>query len=152
MHRLLYPGGVTVRGSLGLLLLRLAAGSAFMCHGWYKIVNEQGEFAMFQWMGPKADVPGFMQGLAAFCEFGGGLAWVLGLLTPLASLGIICVMVTAITKVHLHDPFVRRDLGPTSEPAVGYLAVALLLLLAGPGMFSLDALLFRKRRSPTGQE
>jgi len=151
MHRLLYPGGVTVRGSVGLLLLRLAVGSAFMCHGWFKIMSENGDFTMFRWMPPDAGVPGIMQGLAAFCEFGGGLAWILGLLTPLASLGIICTMVTAITTVHLKDPFVPREPGRSSELAVVYLAVALLLLLAGPGLFSLDALLFGRRASTTGE-
>jgi putative oxidoreductase len=45
--------------------------------------------------------------------------------------------------VHIRhgDPFVGS---PRSfEPAAGYLAVALLMLLTGPGCLSLDALIFR---------
>ncbi|MBV8309662.1 MAG: hypothetical protein JO344_04595 [Planctomycetaceae bacterium] len=32
--------------------------------------------------------------------------------------------------------------GPSYEPALGYLAIAVTLLLVGPGKLSLDALLF----------
>ncbi|PWB78822.1 MAG: DoxX family protein, partial [Holophagae bacterium] len=73
-------------GDLALLLVRVVAGFAFMLHGWGKIQNA------FGWMGPDAFAPGIFQALAALSEFGGGLAWILGLLTPLASLGIACTM------------------------------------------------------------
>jgi hypothetical protein len=71
---------------VALLLTRVVAGVAFMMHGWPKIQNPLG------WMGPEGFAPGSLQALAAISEFGGGLAWVLGLLTPLASLGIACTM------------------------------------------------------------
>jgi len=44
----------------------------------------------------QASVPGFLQGLAALSEFGGGLALIAGLLTPLAAFGIACTMVVAV--------------------------------------------------------
>ena len=68
--------------SIGLLLLRAVAGVAFVIHGWGKIQNP------FGWMGPESDIPGFFQLLAAFSEFGGGFAWVLGFLTQIFSAGI----------------------------------------------------------------
>ncbi len=119
---------------VALLLLRFVAGLAFMMHGWTKIQNP------FGWMGPEAPVPGFLQGLAALAEFGGGLAWILGLLTPLASLGIACTMAVAFS---LHaivngDPFVSMTGGPSYELAAIFLCIALLLLAMGPGRFSLD--------------
>ena len=134
------PGHQTP-ADLGLLLLRFVAGLAFMLHGWGKIQNP------FGWMGPDAFAPGFLQALAALSEFGGGLALIIGLLTPLALLGIACTMAVA---VYMHaimnsDPFISVG-GPSYELAALYLCVALLLIAIGPGRFSLDRLIFGSRR------
>jgi putative oxidoreductase len=125
-----------------LLLLRVVAGIAFMIHGWGKIQNP------FGWMGPEAPVPGFLQGLAALAEFGGGLAWVLGLLTPLASLGLAITMAVAVAMhaFALGDPFVATAPGGSSyEPAAMYFCISLLLMAAGPGRVSLDRKIFGPR-------
>lgn len=126
---------------LALLLIRLVAGLAFSMHGWPKIQNP------FGWMGPEAFVPGVFQALAAVSEFGGGIAWILGLLTPLASAGIACTMTVAFWThaVMRGDPFVAMTAGPTSELAAVYLCLALLLLALGPGRFSIDRRLFGAR-------
>lgn len=128
--------------AVGLLGLRLVAGTAMAFHGWPKIQHAT------SWMGPDASMPGALQALAAVAEFGGGIAWILGLLTPLASIGIAGVMSVAAFKVHIPagHPFVATAPGPSYEPALGYLAIALALLLIGPGRISLDALLFRPKR------
>jgi putative oxidoreductase len=101
-------------------------------------------------MGPDATIPGIFQALAAISEFGGGIAWMLGLLTPLFSFGLLCTMVMAV-RLHafvLKDPFVASGPGGGSyELAAVYLCVALLLLFAGPGRFSLDRALFGERIS-----
>jgi putative oxidoreductase len=138
MNRLFRPLSLSCRVSTGLLILRLVAGLAFMFHGYGKIQNPTG------WMGPEAKVPGFLQALAAISEFGGGLAWILGLLTPLASFGLACTMaVAAYTHaVVMKDPFVPKGPGSSYELASVYFCVAILLLLAGPGRWSLDHFLF----------
>ena len=128
--------------SAALLILRLIAGIAFVLHGWGKIQTP------FGWMPPQAPVPGFFQFLAALSEFGGGIAWILGLLTPLASFGITCTMAVAVS-VHalvLKDPFVNPTGGSSFEPALVYLGVALLLGAMGAGKFSLDAKIFGARK------
>ena len=129
-------------GDVALLLLRLVAGFAFALHGWPKIQNA------FGWMGPEATVPGFLQALAALSEFGGGIAWILGLLTPLAALGILSTMVVA-ASLHafvFKDPFVASGPGQGSyELALVYLCVAILLIAMGPGRFSVDRSLFGRR-------
>lgn len=132
------PPPPTKRANVGLLLLRLVAGLAFMFHGWSKIQNP------FAWMGAEAPVPGILQALAALSEFGGGLAWILGALVPLASLGLFFTMAVA---VHFHavvqgDPFVGR--GASYELALLYLVIAVLMLTVGPGQYSVDAWLRRR--------
>jgi putative oxidoreductase len=140
-----FPAFVGGPGAVGLLVLRLVAGAAMMSHGWPKIQHAS------SWMGPQAPVPGALQALAALAEFGGGLCWVLGLMTPLASFLILCTMATALGMVHLAQghPFVAPPTGgPSYEAALGYLAIAVALLLIGPGRLSVDAMLFgRPRRS-----
>jgi putative oxidoreductase len=111
-----------------------------MLHGWQKIQSDGGPMG---WMGPESHVPAFFQGLATMAEFSGGLGITVGLLTPLAALGLICNMLVALFMVHFpaHHSFVGGHGKPSFEPAAGYLAVALLLFFAGPGAWSLDALL-----------
>ncbi|KYF71467.1 MULTISPECIES: DoxX family protein [Sorangium] len=125
--------------SAALLALRVVTGIAFIFHGWGKIQNP------FGWMGPGAPVPGFLQALAALSEVGGGLAWILGLLTPLASLGIAATMAVAVlSHVTRGDPFFAMG-GASYEIASVYLCIALVLLLVGPGRFSADAAIFGRK-------
>ena len=150
MWHLFYCDTVGKIGSVGLLLLRLVMGVAFMHHGWGKIQNPMG------WMGPEASMPAILQALAAISEFGGGMALIAGLLTRLGSLGITSVMVVALATVHLKmgHPFVAAKGGPSYELPTVYLACAIMFLLLGPGKFSLDALLFGKLlgQQDTGQD
>jgi len=131
----------STKEDVALLVLRVVAGIAFMMHGWGKIQHPT------NWMGPDSPVPGVLQLLAAVSEFGGGLAWILGLLVPLASLGILFTMlVAAFTHaVVLKDPFVNLKGGGSYEIASIYLCVALLLILMGPGQFSADRKIFGAR-------
>lgn len=141
MRRWLFPTFLGGPAAVGLLVLRLVAGSAMALHGWPKIQHAG------SWMGANAPVPAPLQMLAAFAEFGGGLGWIAGLLTPLASLLIGVTMAVAAGMVHIAagHPFVANQAGPSFEPALGYLAIAVALLLVGPGRISLDAWLFDRR-------
>jgi putative oxidoreductase len=126
-----------------LLFTRFVAGLGMMAHGQSKILNP------FGWMGEGAFAPGIFQALAAVAEFGGGLALLIGFLTPLASLGIGATMVVAI---YMHaimkgDPFVAKGGGGSYELAAIYLSLAILIIATGPGRFSVDRAIFGSRRS-----
>jgi putative oxidoreductase len=132
-----YPFFISGSGGFGLFLLRLVMGAAFILHGWPKIQNP------FNWMEDLGlgHIPSFLQAIAAFTEFAGGIALILGLLTPIAAFLLFCQMIGALTLVHFPqgDPFVRVD-GSSYELPLLYLVLALLLMLLGPGKLSLDAL------------
>lgn len=138
------------RASLGLLVMRVFFGLGLAEHGYQKI-----QAGPFQWGNDMATMPMHLvippafQGLATFAEFGGGLAMIFGLLTPLAMLGIIVTMGFAILKFHLARGavYVFTPGKPDYEPAAHYLIAAVGLLLTGPGTLSLDALIFGRRRS-----
>lgn len=124
--------------SMALLLVRLVMGVAMIMHGWGKIQTP------FGWMGPEAQVPGFLQFLAALSEFGGGIALIIGLLTSIAMLGLFFTMAVA---VHMHavikgDPFVGGY-----ELATVYLVLALMFIMIGPGQYAIDSKIFGNKQN-----
>ena len=159
---LLFPAPPRSRLSSGLLVLRLIFGLAVALHGLDKMRNP------FTWMGEDSWAPAVLQFLAAISECIGGAALLVGLLTPLAGFGVAATMATGAVSTHIleGDPFVRvhaPDLdeaqtllglpgslverggsGGSWESATVYLAIAVLLMLAGPGRYSLDALIARR--------
>jgi putative oxidoreductase len=112
-------------------------GAAFILHGLPKIQ------APFSWMGNA--LPPLLQLCAAVAEFGGGIALVLGLLTPFAALGLLITMLVAVFAVHVPagHPFVSH--GKESwELAAIYGMVSFTLLCQGAGAYSLDACLLQR--------
>jgi len=142
IKRFLQPLALPAYASTALLLLRVVVGVAFVYHGWGKITNP------FAWMGEEGNVPGVFQFLAAISEFGGGMALIVGLITPIAmiGLGITMAVATYTHAVVKEDPFVNQTGGGSYEPALVYLCIAILFLVIGAGKFSLDTLLFGSRQ------
>lgn len=134
---LLYPQRPGFLNSIGMLAVRLVMGAAFIMHGWPKIQNPMG------WMPAAAGVPGFLQAAAAIAEFGGGILLIPGLLTTFVSLLLVVTMSVAVFGVHVSagHPFVSKE-PPSYELGLVYLVVAVLFMLTGPGMLSLDRPLF----------
>jgi putative oxidoreductase len=123
-----------LRGSIAVLLLRLMTGVAFLFHGWSKIQNPM------HWMDMAPNhPPGFLQAAAAVAEFGGGIGLILGLLTPLSCVGIACVMSFALySHISRGDPFIGTGSGGSYELALVFLVNVIVVLLLGPGRYSLD--------------
>ena len=139
--RYLHPLSHPTYASAALLLIRLIMGYAFILHGQGKIQNPMG------WAGADSSYPAFFQLLAAIAEFGGGIAILLGLVTPLAALGILSTMSVALYMhvITAGHSFVSKG-GPAFELPLLYWALSLLFLAMGPGKFSLDFKLFGSRK------
>ncbi|HTZ89067.1 MAG TPA: DoxX family protein [Alloacidobacterium sp.] len=120
---------------LGVLIARLVLGVIMLVHGWHKIFP-RGSLYNFTQMVGHMGLPSWLGYLAAFTEFFGGALLVLGLLVPIATLGIAIDMAVAILKVHLHHGLT----GPMGfEFPLSLFALALLILASGSGHLAVDS-------------
>jgi putative oxidoreductase len=110
-----------------------------LAHGWTKVIP-RGSLYNFAHMVAHLGFPYRLGYVAAFTEFFGGIALILGLLTPIAALGVAIEMAVVIVKVQW-----KHGLTGTQryEFPLSLLALALMLLAAGPGYLALDGALFR---------
>lgn len=140
---------VQTSNTWALLPIRLALGAIFIGHGGQKL------FGWFGGYGPKGTIGYFQQALgvppaltvlAMLAEFLGGLGVLLGFLTRPAAAGIIMVMLVAVAKVHWgHGFFLNWELKPERghgiEMNLALIGMALTVLIAGGGAYSVDRLL-----------
>ena len=124
------------------LFARVALGAIMLAHGWSKVIP-RGSLYNFAPFVSHLGLPYWLGYVAAFTEFFGGIALILGLLTPVAACAVAIEMVVAITKIHLRHGLV----GPQGyEFPLSVLALALLLVADGPGYLALDRMVFRGGR------
>lgn len=137
-------------GDAALLLDRLVLGIFFAISGFNKLFVPK-RHAEFRKTLAKVGVPllGVMEWFVAGVEFFGGLAVVIGLLSPLAALGLFAICVVAALTTGA-DKLPKQPLNAADTfasvlylPEVLYIAMAALIILAGPGAYSLDAMLAR---------
>jgi len=124
----------------GLLLLRVVVGLTMAAHGsqklfgWFEGPRLAGVKAMLGNFGFR--LPALMALALGLTEFGGGTLFALGLLTPLAALGIVVVMLNAVALVHFKNGFWAGKGG--YEFNLVLLTVAVAVAATGPGRFSID--------------
>jgi putative oxidoreductase len=125
----------------GLAILRVVIGAIFVAHGGQKlfVFGLDGVAGAFGQMG--IPMAGILGPFVAFVEFFGGLALVSGLLTRLASLGLLSTMVVAILKVHLPNGFFAPN---GIEFPLALIGGTALLALTGAGSLSIDSLIAKK--------
>ena len=123
------------RKDAGFIPLRAALGSTMIYHGLSKLKEERREQAgqMFEQLGLRPGKPLAVATGAA--EVFAGVASVLGFLTRPAALAVLVTQAVAIAKVHRKKGFDIAQGG--FEYNLVLIAVALGMLVAGPGRFSL---------------
>jgi putative oxidoreductase len=123
---------------LGLLIIRIGLGIAFMVHGWPKI--KAGPHGPYGWesIGHAMPIPpavfwGFM---AALAEFGGGLLLIVGFaVRPVAA--VMCFNMAVALCFHLRSPEPMNSFSAYSH-ALEAAVVFLGLVFLGPGKYSVD--------------
>ena len=129
--------------SIGLLVARLIFGFGMAAHGSQKLFgwfNGPGLGGMAGWMDSIGFRPGRFFGTAlGLCEFTGGVLIALGLFGPLGPALVVDVMIVAMVTVHRRHGFFVSNNG-IEVPSL-YIAGALAIGAAGPGAYSLDAIL-----------
>jgi putative oxidoreductase len=132
--------------SWSLLIVRVVLGLIFFAHGAQKV------FGWFGGSGLKGTIGYFKQNLgipagatviAAVIECFGGLAVLVGFLARPAALGLIVVMLVAISTVHWKNGFFLNwanapGKGHGYEMNLALIGMALAVLVAGAGRFSVD--------------
>ncbi len=126
--------------NLGLLILRTTAGLLLAFgHGWDKLTNFSAYSAEFA--DPFGVGASLSLGLTVFAEFFCALAVALGIFARIATLPLIIVFLTIILIIHGNDPWAKQEFG------ILYLIPFLVILLTGPGKYSLDNMIFKWKKS-----
>jgi putative oxidoreductase len=135
------------------LPLRLIVGYGFVEHGFAKLARGPDSFvAILIDLGTPA--PMFVAWATIIVEVLGGLAVLLGVVIPLASIPMAAVLLAAIVMVHIPNGFssiklLSVDSGgahfgqPGYETDLLYLAALVALVIGGSGPLALDRLLRR---------
>jgi uncharacterized membrane protein YphA (DoxX/SURF4 family) len=136
---------------IALILDRIAVGVFFLLSGYHKLFNAQRHSELVLTLRgdglPRVNV---LQWLLAGAEFLGGLALVIGFLSVLAALGLLIISVGAtftdgIKRIPGWRPLDKADFldDILYLPEVLYALLLLFVILAGPGPYSVDALIAR---------
>ncbi len=125
--------------SLWLFVLRIIIGATMLIHGYPKL--KDGAKSAGAWM-KSMGIPPFTAALAMLLEVIGGIALILGVLTPLASILFAIFMVSNIVmkKTKINAVYVSTE-KPSYEVDVLYLVIFLTIFIVGAGQYSLDAVL-----------
>jgi putative oxidoreductase len=133
-------------------ILRLVLGFLFFVHGAQKALGWFGGYgfsktvdAFHSYMG----IPAPLTMLAIAAEFLGGIALIVGLLSRVAALGILCTMLVAIFKVNLANGLFMNWSGAQKGEGYEYhllvIAITLAIMIVGSGALSLDRVLSKTR-------
>lgn len=121
------------------LIGRLTLGSIMLAHGWNKVIPHGSLYAVAHNVA-KMGLPYWLGYVAAFTEFFGGIALIVGVLTPVAAVGVSVDMAVAIVKVHLRHGLTGAG---GFEFPLALFALAIVLLADGPGYLAVDRVVFR---------
>lgn len=137
MKKILSVNQTTSTTGIALLILRIGIGALMLTHGIPKLgMLFSGAPVQFpSVMGISAELS---LGFAVFAEVFCSILILAGFGTRLAALPLIATMLVAVFFIHAADPIAIK------EPALHYLLVYVVLLIAGSGKYSVDYLLQSK--------
>ena len=124
---------MSIQSNGALALLRIIPSALMMTHGFpkfQKLVNQDYDFAA-----PLSAIGmngGFTLVLAVLAEFVAPILIILGFKTRWASLLTAATMAVAAFIVHFSDPIAKK------EKALLYLIIYVVIIMLGPGKYSLD--------------
>ena len=123
-----------------LFVVRIFIGFAMISHGYPKLQTliDGGKIEFFDFLGLG---PYISLSLTVFAEFVCSIFLILGLFTRPALLFLAITMAVAGLMVHGSDPFGKR------ETSLLYLSVYLLIFALGPGKYSIDNMITKRRSS-----
>ncbi|PSL00485.1 DoxX family protein [Cecembia rubra] len=123
---------------VALLLLRIGTSLMMMTHGWAKIIDFSARLTTFR--DPIGLGPAMSLQATIFAEFFCSILLALGFMTRLSLIPLIFTMTVVSFIVHAEDPFAMK------EKALLFLLIFIVQFIMGPGKFSVDAQI-RKRRN-----
>ncbi len=125
---------------IALLIIRVFVGFAMISHGFPKLQQlfsgEEIKFYDFLGMGSK-----FTLILAVFDEFVCSIFLILGLFTRISVVFLFITMIIAGFVVHSSDEFSKREM------SFLYLSIYTLFLAIGPGKYSVDSMISKRKES-----
>jgi uncharacterized membrane protein YphA (DoxX/SURF4 family) len=133
---------------IALTLNRIAVGMFFMFSGYHKLFNpERHRELVDQLKELGVHAVGFNQWWVPAVEFSAGCAVVIGLLAPLAALGLLVLILVAIAtsgpqRIKAYKPIDEADRIDDwlYLPETLYAVMLIMVVSAGAGPYSLDAL------------
>ena len=128
-----------------LLAIRLYWGWQFWQTGWGKLTNISRPIEYFTSLGIPA--PAFTAHFIGILEAGGGILLMLGLASRLIALPLVVDMIMAYViadRDALHAIFSKQDDFYKADPFT-FLFASLIILIFGPGWFSLDTIIKSQR-------
>jgi putative oxidoreductase len=136
---------------IALSLNRIAVGAFFMLWGYHKLFNaERHRTVVDELKALGVPAVGFNQWWVPLVEFTAGGGVLIGLLTPLAALGLLVIILVAMAtsgrqRLKLYKPIDEADRIDDwlYLPETLYAFMLIIVVSAGAGPYSLDALILR---------
>jgi len=134
---------------IALTLNRIAVGAFFMLSGYHKLFNaDRHRLFIDELKGLGVPALGFNQWWVPSVEFAAGGAVLIGLLAPLAALGLLVIILVAIVtsgrqRIKLYKPIDESDRIDDwlYLPETLYAFMLIVIVSMGAGPYSLDALI-----------